>query len=290
MATVSMRELLEAGVHFGHQTRRWNPKMKKFIFQSRDGIYILDLHKTVECLERACEFVKERCSEGAKILFVGTKKQAQEVVREAAEETGMFYVNRRWIGGLLTNFQTVRKSVEKMLEMERLVESGEVERMPKKEAARLMDRLEKMRRYYDGVRDMTELPDIVYIVDTRREENAVLEARRLSIPIVAIVDTNCDPEMVDYPIPGNDDAVRSIRLITSKIVEAALEGIRLYEKRKAEEEMRAEKEEAEREEEGRPEEEEAAPSPAPAEARRSALPSAREVDFIEVEEELEDEE
>ena len=281
MAIVSMRELLEAGVHFGHQTRRWNPKMRKFIYQPRDGIYILDLHRTIECLERACEFVKERCAEGAKILFVGTKKQAQEVVKEAAERTGMFYVNRRWIGGLLTNFQTIRKSVEKMLELERMVESGEVERLPKKEAARLQDRLEKLRRYYEGVREMTQLPDIVYVVDTRREENAVLEARRLSIPIVAIVDTNCDPDMVDYPIPGNDDAVRSIRLITTKVVEAAVEGVRLYEKKLAEEQMRAEKEEAEREEEER----EKAASP----AEPAKPPAVGEVDFIEVEEELEDE-
>jgi len=278
VATVSMRELLEAGVHFGHQTRRWNPKMRRFIFQPRDGIYILDLHKTIECLERACEFVRERCSEGAKILFVGTKKQAQEVVKEAAEKTGMFYVNRRWIGGLLTNFQTIRRSVERMVEIERMFESGEVGRLPKKEVARLADRLEKLRRYYEGVREMTQLPDILYVVDTRREENAVLEARRLEIPVVAIVDTNCDPDLVDYPIPGNDDAVRAIRLITSKVVEAALEGIRLYEKRKAEEEMRAEKEEAERE----------VPQEAPA-PPRPARPSPREMDFIEVEEELEDE-
>lgn len=281
MATVSMRELLEAGVHFGHQTRRWNPRMGRFIFQERDGIYILDLHKTIECLEVACNFVKERCSEGAKILFVGTKKQAQEVVREAAESAGMFYVSRRWIGGLLTNFQTIRKSVEKMLKLEQLVDSGEIERLPKKEAARLMEKLEKLRCYYEGVRGMTELPDMLYVVDTKREENAVLEAKRLRIPIVAIVDTNCDPDLVDYPIPGNDDAVRSIRLITLKVVEVVLEGIRLYEKRKVEEEM---KEEAEGEVGPAFEEAQAA---SPAELSRPT--SAREIDYIGVEEELEDE-
>ncbi len=261
MASVSMRELLEAGVHFGHQTRRWNPKMKKYIFQPRDGIYILDLHQTIECLERACNFVRERCAEGAKILFVGTKKQAQEVIREAAEQTGMFYVNRRWIGGLLTNFQTIRKCVERMKELERMKEEGVFERLPKKEAVRLEDELEKLKRYYEGVRDMEELPDIVYVVDTRKEENAVREARRLEIPLVAIVDTNCDPDEIDYPIPGNDDAVRSIRLITSKIVEAALEGKQIAEQKAAEEEALKEKEEVE--EEAPAEAEAVAPKPSP---------------------------
>jgi small subunit ribosomal protein S2 len=221
-----MKELLEAGVHFGHQTRRWNPKMKRFIYGGRNGIYIIDLHQTVRLLEDACTFVREQTLAGGVTLFVGTKKQAQEAVQEAAQQCGMFYVNERWLGGMLTNFATIRRRVERMKELRRMRDAGELELRPKGERARMVDELAKLERILIGIEGMERLPAVIYIVDVKKERIAVLEARRLEIPIVAIVDTNCDPDEVTYPIPGNDDAIRAIRLISSRIAESVAEGRR----------------------------------------------------------------
>lgn len=226
VAIISMKQLLEAGVHFGHQTRRWNPKMAPYIFTERNGIYIIDLQKTVKKIEEAYNFVRDLAAQGGKILFVGTKKQAQESIREEAERCGMFYVNVRWLGGMLTNFQTIRQRINRLLELERLEATGRLEALPKKEAARLLAEKEKLARFLSGIKNMKSLPDALFIVDPRKEKIAVAEARRLEIPIVAIVDTNCDPEEIDYVIPGNDDAIRAVRLLTSKIADAVLEGLR----------------------------------------------------------------
>ena len=226
MALVSMKELLEAGVHFGHQTRRWNPKMKRYIYGGRNGIYIIDLHQTVRLLEGAHNFVREQTAAGGAVLFVGTKKQAQESVVEAAARCGMFNVSQRWLGGMLTNFMTIRERVEHMKELRRMRDQGELELRPKRERARMLDELAKLERILSGIEGMERLPSVVYIVDVKKERIALLEARRLEIPIVAIVDTNCDPDEVDYPVPGNDDAIRAIRLVTSKMADAALEGAR----------------------------------------------------------------
>ncbi|HHP50914.1 MAG TPA: 30S ribosomal protein S2 [Moorella mulderi] len=225
MMVVSMKQLLEAGVHFGHQTRRWNPKMASYIFTERNGIYIIDLQQTVKKLEEAYNFVRDLARDGGKILFVGTKKQAQEAIKEEAERCGMFYVNVRWLGGTLTNFQTIRRRLERLKELERLEQEGILDRLSKKEANRLRKEKEKLERYLGGIKDMKGLPDALFIVDPRKERIAVAEARRLGIPTVAIVDTNCDPDEIDYVIPGNDDAIRAIRLITSKIADAVIEGI-----------------------------------------------------------------
>jgi len=218
-----MKQLLEAGVHFGHQTRRWNPKMAPYIFTERNGIYIIDLQKTVKKIEEACNFIKEVVSEGKSVLFVGTKKQAQDSVREEAERCGMFYVNVRWLGGMLTNFQTIRQRVQRLRELEKMEESGQMELLPKKEVTRLKAEKEKLERFLKGIKDMDELPGVLFIVDTRKEQIAVREARKLGIPTVGIVDTNCDPDEIDYVIPGNDDAIRAVRLLTSKIADAVLE-------------------------------------------------------------------
>ncbi|WP_156276447.1 30S ribosomal protein S2 [Neomoorella glycerini] len=220
-----MKQLLEAGVHFGHQTRRWNPKMAPYIFTERNGIYIIDLQRTVKKIEEAYNFVRDLAREGGKILFVGTKKQAQEAVKEEAERCGMFYVNVRWLGGTLTNFQTIRRRVERLKELERMEEEGTFELLPKKEVARLRGEKEKLERYLGGIKEMKNLPDALFIIDPRKERIAVAEGRRLGIPIVAIVDTNCDPDEVDYVIPGNDDAIRAVRLLTSKMADAVLEGL-----------------------------------------------------------------
>ncbi|MFO7246451.1 MAG: 30S ribosomal protein S2 [Thermaerobacter sp.] len=225
MAVVTMKQLLEAGVHFGHQTRRWNPKMKPYIFTERNGIYIVDLQKTVRMLEQAYDFVRNLAFQGGKVLFVGTKKQAQETIAEEARRCGMYYVNQRWLGGMLTNFSTIRGRIERLLELEQMAESGYFERLPKKEVARLTKELEKLQKYLGGVRGMKERPDAIYVVDPRKEHIAVKEARRVGIPIIGIVDTNCDPEEIDYPIPGNDDAIRAVKLITGKIADAILEGL-----------------------------------------------------------------
>ncbi|MDD3653057.1 MAG: 30S ribosomal protein S2 [Desulfotomaculaceae bacterium] len=224
MGVISMKQLLEAGVHFGHQTRRWNPKMAPFIFTDRNGIYIIDLQKTVRKVEEAYNFVKQLSSEGDSVLFVGTKKQAQESIREEAERCGMFYVNQRWLGGMLTNFQTIRRRIDRLHELEKMEANGTMEVLPKKEVAELLHEKDKLQKFLGGIKDMRRLPAAIFIVDPRKERIAVAEARKLGIPIVAIVDTNCDPDEVDYIIPGNDDAIRAVRLLTAKIAEAVLEG------------------------------------------------------------------
>ena len=224
IAIISMKQLLEAGVHFGHQTRRWNPKMDPYIFTDRNGIYIIDLQKTVKKVEEAYNYVRSLVLEGGSILFVGTKKQAQESVREEAERCGMFYVNQRWLGGMLTNFQTIRKRIDRLHELERMEQNGMAEKLPKKEFAELMHEKERLSKFLSGIKDMRRLPEAMFVIDPRKERIAVAEGRKLGIPIVAIVDTNCDPDEVDYIIPGNDDAIRAVRLLTSKMADAVLEG------------------------------------------------------------------
>ena len=224
MGVISMKQLLEAGVHFGHQTRRWNPKMSPFIFTDRNGIYIIDLQKTVRKVEEAYNYVKKISMSGDSVLFVGTKKQAQESVREEAERCGMFYVNQRWLGGMLTNFQTIKLRIDRLHELENMEASGTLEVLPKKEVAHLMHEKEKLQKFLGGIKDMRRLPGALFVVDPRKERIAVAEARKLGIPIVAIVDTNCDPDEVDYIIPGNDDAIRAVRLLTGKMADAVLEG------------------------------------------------------------------
>jgi small subunit ribosomal protein S2 len=220
-----MKQLLEAGVHFGHQTRRWNPKMKPYIFTERNGIYIIDLQKTVRMIDDAYNFVKELSADGGKIMFVGTKKQAQESIQAEADRCGMFYVNQRWLGGMLTNFKTIRNRVNRLIELERMEEEGTFEVLPKKEVIKLRHEYEKLNKFLSGVRNMRSLPDALFIVDPRKEKIAVAEARKLGIPIVAIVDTNCDPDEVDYLIPGNDDAIRAVKLISGRLADAVLEGL-----------------------------------------------------------------
>jgi small subunit ribosomal protein S2 len=219
-----MKQLLEAGVHFGHQTRRWNPKMKPYIFIERNGIYIIDLQKTVRMIEGAYDFMRSVSQGGGRIVFVGTKKQAQEAVETEAKRAGEFYVNQRWLGGTLTNFTTIRKRIQRLLELEEWEQNGYLDRLPKKEAALLMKDKARLEKYFLGIKGMQKLPDVLFIVDPRKEHIAILEARRLGIPVVAIVDTNCDPDEVDYIIPGNDDAIRSVKLISSKMADAILEG------------------------------------------------------------------
>jgi len=226
-----MKQLLEAGVHFGHQTRRWNPKMKPFIFGERNGIHIIDLQQTLHYFEIAYEFVVNLVAQGGKILFVGTKKQAQETVKEEAERCGMYYVVNRWLGGTLTNFRTIRQSVEKLKKLETWFEDGTIERFTKKERLKLERLKNKLEKNLAGIKNMETLPQALYIVDPVHEEIAVKEARKLGIPIIAIVDTNCDPDLIDYIIPGNDDAIRAIKLITSKIADACLEGLEIYKER-----------------------------------------------------------
>ncbi len=226
MAVVSMKELLEAGVHFGHQTRRWNPKMKPYIFTERNGIYIVDLQRTLREIDTAYRFVRNITANGGKILFVGTKKQAQEVVSEHAARASQPYVNQRWLGGMLTNWVTIRKRIGRMVELENQEADGTLDKLPKKEAIQKRHELGKLERNLTGIRTMDDLPGAVFVVDTKREVIAVAEARRLKIPIIGLVDTNCDPDDVDYVIPGNDDAIRSVTLITRVIAEAALEGAR----------------------------------------------------------------
>ncbi len=229
MSTVTMKQLLEAGVHFGHQTKRWNPKMKEYIFGSRNGIYIIDLQKTVRLFKEAYKFVVDTTAKGGSILFVGTKKQAQDSILEEASRAGMFFVNQRWLGGTLTNFRTIKKNIDHMKKLEKMKEDGTVEVLPKKEVLQ-MDKLHtKMEKTLGGIKEMGKLPDGIFIVDPRKERIAVHEARKLGVPIVAIVDTNCDPDEIDYIIPGNDDAIRAIRLISSKIADACLEGKQIRE-------------------------------------------------------------
>lgn len=219
-----MKQLLEAGVHFGHQTRRWNPKMKPFIFIERNGIYIIDLQKTVRMIEEAYDFMRSVTQSGGRVLFVGTKKQAQEAIETEAKRAGEFYVNHRWLGGTLTNFATIRKRIQRLLELEEWETSGYMERLTKKEAAVLMKDKARLEKYFLGIKGMQKLPDAMFVVDPRKERIAILEGRRLGIPIVAIVDTNCDPDEIDHIIPGNDDAIRSVKLISNKMADAVLEG------------------------------------------------------------------
>jgi small subunit ribosomal protein S2 len=219
-----MKQLLEAGVHFGHQTRRWNPKMAKFIFQERNGIYIIDLQKTVVKLRQVYSAVKEMSRRSKIFLFVGTKKQAQDAIKEEADRCGMYYVTQRWLGGTLTNFQTMQKRITRLRELERMRDTGAFEVLPKKEVSLLDDELQRLERFLGGIKDMPRLPDAVFIIDPRKERIAVLEAKKLKIPIIAVVDTNCDPDEIDFPIPGNDDAIRAVKLMAGKIADAVIEG------------------------------------------------------------------
>jgi small subunit ribosomal protein S2 len=224
MAVVAMKQLLEAGVHFGHQTRRWEPKMAEYIFQARNGIHIIDLQKTSKKLDEAYAFLKEQAEEGKTVLFVGTKKQAQDCVKEAAEKCGMYYVNQRWLGGTLTNFTTIRKRIERLAELERMQEDGTFDVLPKKEVILLKKEMEKLEKNLGGIKEMKELPGVMFIVDPKKERIGILEARKLGIPVIGLVDTNCNPEDVDYAIPGNDDAIRAVALIADCMANAVIEG------------------------------------------------------------------
>jgi len=224
MSVISMKQLLEAGVHFGHQTRRWNPKMKKFIFTERNGIYIIDLQKTVKKINEAYNFVRDLSADGGTVLFVGTKKQAQESVREEAIRSGMFYVNQRWLGGTLTNFQTIRKRINRLKQIERMEEDGTFGVLPKKETVELSKEKDRLVKFLGGIKEMKRIPDAMFVVDPRKERIAIAEGIKLNIPIVGIVDTNCDPDEIDYIIPANDDAIRAVKLLTSKMADAIIEG------------------------------------------------------------------
>lgn len=245
MPVVTMRELLEAGVHFGHQSQRWNPKMKPYIYSSRNNIHVIDLHKSIPLIEKAYTFIKERVEANGSILFVGTKKQAQEAIAEEAKRCGMFYVNQRWLGGTLTNFKTLKKNIARLNDIEEMERNGTFEKLPKKEVATLKREHRKLERGLGGVRNMTQPPDIVFVVDSKKENIAIAEARKLGIPIVALVDTNCDPDEVDYPIPANDDAIRSIKLLTNLVAEAVLEGRQIASPQETKEELIAVPEEIE---------------------------------------------
>ena len=223
MAVVAMKQLLEAGVHFGHQTRRWNPKMAEYIYQARNGIHIIDLQKTSKKVDEAYEFIREQVEEGKNVLFVGTKKQAQDAIREEAERCGMYFVNQRWLGGMLTNFKTIRKRIERLKELEKMSTDGTFEALPKKEVSQLKKEMEILERNLGGIKEMKKLPGALFIVDPKKEHNAVLEARKLNIPIVGIVDTNCDPDDTDYVIPANDDAIRAVKLIAGAMADGIIE-------------------------------------------------------------------
>ena len=223
MGVISMKQLLEAGVHFGHQTRRWNPEMAEYIFAERNGIYIIDLQKTVKKVEDAYQAIANIVKDGGEVLFVGTKKQAQDSIKEEAERCGMYYVNERWLGGMLTNFETIKTRIKKLAEIDAMIEDGTMDVLPKKEVAKLMKEKEKLDKNIGGIKEMKKIPDVMFIVDPRKEKIAVQEAHSLNIPIVAIVDTNCDPEEVDYVIPGNDDAIRAVKLIAGRMADAVIE-------------------------------------------------------------------
>lgn len=225
MSAVSMKQLLESGVHFGHQTRRWNPKMKRYIFGQRNGIYIIDLKKTVRLLKEACRFVREAALQGRPVLFVGTKKQAQETVVEEARRCNQYYVNQRWLGGMLTNHETIRKSIERLEEIEAMFEDGRADKLTKRERTLLTKKKDRMLKFLSGIRGLKKLPGAIFVTDTRKEAIAIAEANKLGIPVVAIVDTNCDPDEISYVIPGNDDAIRAVRLITARIADAVIEGM-----------------------------------------------------------------
>lgn len=236
---VTMKELLEAGVHFGHQVKRWNPKMKKYIFGERNGIYIIDLQKTLKGLEHACEFIRKASMSGAPVLFIGTKKQAQDAIREESSKAGSYFVNQRWLGGMLTNFSTIKKSIERLKQIENMKDDGTYDALSKKEVALLEKERIKLEKNLSGIKTMDKLPCAVFVIDPKKEKIAVAEARRLSIPVVSVVDTNCDPDEVDYIIPGNDDAIRAIKLIASKIAEAVIDGKEAVSKAAAEEAEKA---------------------------------------------------
>ena len=244
MSVVSMKSLLEAGVHFGHQTRRWNPKMKKYIFTERNGIYIIDLQKTVGKIEEAYDFVRETVENGGQVLFVGTKKQAQDAIEKEAKRCGEFYINQRWLGGLLTNYQTIKKRIARLKDLEEMETDGRFDVLPKKEVIGLRHERERLEKFLGGIKDMNGLPDVMYVVDPKKENIAVKEAQKLGIPIVGILDTNCDPDELDFPIPGNDDAIRAVKLITETMANAVLEG-----KQGAQDHVEEEAEEAEATEE-----------------------------------------
>ena len=224
MSVIAMKQLLEAGVHFGHQTRRWNPKMAEYIFTERNGIYIIDLQKTVKKIEEAYDFIRSVAADGGEILFVGTKKQAQETIKEEAVRVGMHYVDARWLGGMLTNFKTIKKRIERLAQLHKMEEDGTFDLLPKKEVIGLRGEMDKLEKYLGGIKEMKKAPAAIFIVDPRKERIAIAEAKKLNIPIVAIVDTNCDPEDVDYVIPGNDDAIRAVKLVVSTIANAVIEG------------------------------------------------------------------
>ncbi|KMM38684.1 30S ribosomal protein S2 [Guptibacillus hwajinpoensis] len=223
MAVISMKQLLEAGVHFGHQTRRWNPKMKPYIFTERNGIYIIDLQKTVKKVEEAYNFVRDIAQDGGKVLFVGTKKQAQDSVKDEAIRAGQYFINQRWLGGTLTNFETIQKRINRLKSLEKMQEDGTFEVLPKKEVMLLKKEMDRLERFLGGIKDMNGVPDALFVIDPRKERIAIAEARKLNIPIVAIVDTNCDPDEIDYIIPGNDDAIRAVKLLTAKMADAIIE-------------------------------------------------------------------
>ena len=224
MAVVAMKQLLEAGVHFGHQTRRWDPRMAEYIFQARNGIHIIDLQKTSKKIDEAYDFIKSQAAEGKKVLFVGTKKQAQECMKDAAIKCGMYYIDQRWLGGMLTNFKTIRKRVDRLNQLERMQEDGTFDVLPKKEVILLKKEMDKLEKNLGGIKEMTELPGVLFLVDPKKERIAILEARKLNIPVVGLVDTNCNPEDVDYCIPGNDDAIRAVKLIADAMADAVIEG------------------------------------------------------------------
>ncbi len=235
MAIVTMKELLEAGCHFGHQTKRWNPKMKKYIFGSRNGIYIVDLQKTLKKFKEAHQFIRDTVADGGDVIFVGTKKQAQDAIHQEAQRCGMFYVNQRWLGGMLTNFVTIRKSINKLKSLDAMLDGQQLHSLTKKEITKKEKERGKLAKYLSGIKDMERVPKAVFVIDPKKERIAIHEARKLRIPIVAIVDTNCDPDEIDYPIPGNDDAIRAIRLVTSRIADAVIEGKMERQSRMAEE-------------------------------------------------------
>lgn len=249
MGVISMKQLLEAGVHFGHQTRRWNPKMAEYIFTERNGIYIIDLQKTVKKIEQAYDFIRSVAEEGGDVLFVGTKKQATDSIKEEAERVGMYYVNARWLGGMLTNFKTIKKRIDRLFQLEKMEEDGTFDLLPKKEVIKLKAEREKLEKFLGGIKNMKKLPAALFVVDLRKEKNAILEAKKLGIPVVAIVDTNCDPDDVDYVIPGNDDAIRAVKLLASTMGNAIIEGRQGTEMAAEEEKAEEIKEEKETKEE-----------------------------------------
>ncbi len=224
MSVISMKQLLEAGVHFGHQTRRWNPKMAEYIFTERNGIYIIDLQKTVKLVEEAYNVVRDLAADGKKILFVGTKKQAQEAIAKEAERCGMFYVNQRWLGGMMTNYKTIKKRIDRLHELEKMSEDGTFDVLPKKEVTQLRNEMERLEKFLGGIKGINGVPDAIFVIDPRKERNAIKEAHKLGIPVIGVVDTNCDPDDIDYVIPGNDDAIRAVKLLTATMANAVLEG------------------------------------------------------------------